>query len=189
MSELVREGQVRYLGLSEPAPATVRRACAVHAIAAVQTEYSLWSREPEDELLPVLRELGVALVAYSPLGRGFLAGRFRSIEDLAPDDWRRSNPRFQGENFARNLASAQRFRELAAEKGRTPGQLALAWLLAQPDVVPIPGTSSVARVAENAQAMDIQLTDDELARIERVLPRDAAAGERYNPTNLKLVNG
>jgi aryl-alcohol dehydrogenase-like predicted oxidoreductase len=151
MSDLVREGKVRFLGLSEAAPATVRRAHKVHPISAVQTEFSLWSRDPEDELLPTLRELGIALVAYSPLGRGFLGGRFTKLEDLAPDDWRRNNPRFQGENFAKNLAVVQRLRELASKKGCTPAQLALAWLLsAHDDVVPIPGTSSLTRLEETS---------------------------------------
>jgi aryl-alcohol dehydrogenase-like predicted oxidoreductase len=189
MADLVRQGKVRHLGLSEPAPGPVRRAAAVHPIAAVQTEYSLWSREPEGELLPTLRQLGVALVAYSPLGRGFLAGRFRTLDDLAPDDWRRNNPRFQGENFARNMAVVDHLRRLAEEKGRTPAQLALAWLLSQPDVVPIPGTSSVARIEENVRAVDVHLTREELEQIDRLLPRDAASGARYDPAAMGLVDG
>src|SRR5205823_6593345 len=153
MAELVRAGKVRHLGLSEASPETVRRAHKVHPIAAVQTEYSLFSREPEDGLLPVLRELGIALVAYSPLGRGFLGGRFRTVDDLARDDWRRGNPRFQGEEFARNLSIADRLREVAEEKQCTPAQLALAWLLLRHhDVIPIPGTSSLARLEENIRA-------------------------------------
>ncbi len=177
-----------YLGLSEASPATVRRAHTIHPIAAVQTEYSLWTREPEDALFPTLRELGIALVAYSPLGRGFLAGRIRTLDDLAPDDWRRHNPRFQGENFAKNLVIADRVRQIANEKGCTPAQLALAWLLTKPDVIPIPGTSSVARLEENVRAVDVHLTQDDIARIEQALPKGAAAGTRYDPAMLELVN-
>jgi aryl-alcohol dehydrogenase-like predicted oxidoreductase len=188
MADLVRLGKVRHLGLSEVSAATVRRAHAIHPIAAVQTEYSLWSREPEDGLLQTLQDLGIALVAYSPLGRGFLAGRIRTLDDLAPDDWRRHNPRFQGENFARNLTIAGRVRELASEKGCTPAQLALAWLLTKPDVIPIPGTSSVARLEENARAANVRLTDSDIARIEQALPKGAAAGARYDPTMLDLVD-
>jgi aryl-alcohol dehydrogenase-like predicted oxidoreductase len=188
MSDLVRQGKVRHLGLSEPSPDTVRRAQAVHPLASVQNEYSLWTRDPEDELLPTLRQLGIALVAYSPLGRGFLAGRFRSPDDLAPDDWRRNNPRFSGENFRRNLALADRVRELAGEKGCTPAQLALAWLIRRhDDVVPIPGTSSIARLEENVAAVDVRLTAEDLDRIERASPRGAAAGERYSPDMLELT--
>ncbi|PYY07851.1 MAG: aldo/keto reductase [Acidobacteria bacterium] len=190
MAELVREGKVRYLGLSEAAPDTVRRAHQVHGIAAVQTEYSLFSREPEEGLLQPLRELGIALVAYSPLGRGFLGGRFRSIDDLAPDDWRRGNPRFQGEQFEKNLATADRLHQIAREKGCTPAQLALAWLIRRhEDVIPIPGTSSLPRLEENVRAVDIRLTDDDLARIEQILPKGAAVGERYTPEMMKIVNG
>ena len=189
MAELVRLGKVRHLGLSEASPETVRRAHAVHPIAAVQTEYSLWSREPEQALLPVLRELGIALVAYSPLGRGFLAGRIRKLEDLAPDDWRRHNPRFQGDNFTKNLAVADRVRELARQKGCTPAQLALAWLLSRPGVIPIPGTSSQDRLLENVRATDLHLSEQEIAHLEEVVPRDAAVGERYDPAMLDLVDG
>jgi aryl-alcohol dehydrogenase-like predicted oxidoreductase len=188
MADLVRLGKVRYLGLSEVSGATVRRANATHPIAAVQTEYSLWSREPEDTLLQTLRDLGVALVAYSPLGRGFLAGRIRTLEYLAPDDWRRHNPRFQGANFAKNLAIVDRVRQLASEKGCTPAQLALAWLLTKPEVIPIPGTSSVARLEENIRAVDVSLTDGDIARIEQILPKAAAAGARYDPAMLDLVD-
>ena len=188
MAELVRAGKVRHLGLSEASAATIRRAHAVHPIAAVQMEYSLWTRDPEEEVLPVLRELGIALVAYSPLGRGMLAGRFRSIDDLAPDDWRRSNPRFQGENFAKNLALADRVRQLAEEKGCPPAQLALAWLLAKPDVIPIPGTSSTTRLQENAAAADLRLTPDEIQRIEQAAPKGMAAGARYHAAGLSLLN-
>ena len=188
MADLVRFGKVQHLGLSEVSAATVRRAHAIHPIAAVQTEYSLWSREPEDTLLQTLRDLGIALVAYSPLGRGFLAGRIRTLDDLAPDDWRRHNPRFQGENFARNLAIADQVRQLASEKGCTPAQLALAWLLTKPDVIPIPGTSSVARLEENVRAADVRLADSDIARIEQALPKAAAAGARYDPIMLDLVD-
>jgi len=188
MGDLVRQGKVRQLGLSEPSPATVRRAHAVHPLAAVQNEYSLWTRDPEEALLPTLRELGIALVAYSPLGRGFLAGRFRSPDDLSPDDWRRNNPRFTGENFRRNLALADRVRELAGQKGCTPAQLALAWLVRRhDDVVPIPGTSSIARLEENVAAVDVRLTAEDLDRIERATPKGAAAGDRYSPEMLELT--
>jgi aryl-alcohol dehydrogenase-like predicted oxidoreductase len=189
MADLVRQGKVRHLGLSEVSAATLRRACAVHPIAAVQTEYSLFSREAEDELFPTLRELGVALVAYSPLGRGFLAGRFRKIEDLAPGDWRRGNPRFQGAAFEQNVALADRVRELAATKGCTPAQLALAWLLTREDVIPIPGTSSVERLEENAGAPGVHLTHAELEELERRSPKGAAAGERYHASGAALLNG
>ena len=189
MSELVRQGKVRHLGLSEPSAATLRRAHAVHPIAAVQNEYSLWTRGPEDELLPTLRELGIALVAYSPLGRGFLAGRFRSPDDLAPDDWRRKNPRFMGENFSRNLALADRVREIAREKGCTPAQLALGWLIRRHgDVVPIPGTSSIARLEENVAAVSVRLAPEDLERIEQAAPPGAAAGERYHQAMLEMTN-
>jgi len=190
MAQLVHAGKVRYLGLSEASPETVRRAHKIHPIAAIQTEYSLFSREPEDGLLPVLHELGIALVAYSPLGRGFLGGRFRSMEDLAPDDWRRGNPRFQGEQFATNLAIADRLREVAEEKGCTPAQLALAWLLHHSkDVIPIPGTSSMARLEENIHAASIQLSDEEAHKIEDALPRGSVAGERYTPAMMETING
>jgi aryl-alcohol dehydrogenase-like predicted oxidoreductase len=190
MAELVRAGKVCHLGLSEASPKTVRRAHKIHPIAAVQTEYSLFSREPEDGLLPVLQELGIALVAYSPLGRGFLGGRFRSVDDLAADDWRRSNPRFQGEQFATNLSIADRLREIAGEKDCTPAQLALAWLLTRyRDVIPIPGTSSMARLEENIRAAGIRLSDEDLNRIEHALPKGAVAGERYAPAMMQTVNG
>jgi aryl-alcohol dehydrogenase-like predicted oxidoreductase len=190
MAELVRAGKVRHLGLSEAAPATVRRAHKVHPIAAVQTEYSLFSREPEDDLLPVLRELGIALVAYSPLGRGFLSGRFRSVDDLAPGDWRRANPRFEGEQFARNLAIADRLREIAKEKNCTPAQLALAWILRRhQDVIPVPGTSSLARLEENTRSVDLSLSSEDVKRIEHVLPKGSAAGERYPAAMMRLING
>jgi aryl-alcohol dehydrogenase-like predicted oxidoreductase len=188
MADLVKQGKVRHLGLSEASPATIRRAHTVHPIAAVQTEYSLFSRDPEDELMPTLRELGAALVAYSPLGRGFLGGRFRTLDDLAPDDWRRGNPRFQGENFTRNVALADRLRELALQKGVTPAQLALAWLLTREDVIPIPGTSSIERLEENIRAADLRLEPEDLDDIERLSPKGVAAGGRYSEEMSTLLN-
>jgi aryl-alcohol dehydrogenase-like predicted oxidoreductase len=189
MAALVREGKVKHIGLSEASASTVRRAHKVHPLAAIQMEYSLFTREPEDELLPTLRELGIALVAYSPLGRGFLGGRFRKVEDLAANDWRRTNPRFQGENFAKNIALADRVTELAAEKKCTPAQLALAWLLNRhDDVIPIPGTSNLERVAENARAADIELSDAELDAIEQAAPKGAALGKRYDASGIGLLN-
>ena len=180
MAELVREGKVRYLGLSEAAPATIRRAHAVHPISALQTEYSLWSRDPEDEILPTVRELGIGFVAYSPLSRGFLSGRIRSIDDLDPADFRRRAPRFQGENFQRNLDLVARVEEMAREKGVTPSQLALAWVLHRgDDIVPIPGTRHVHYLEENVKALDVELTDDDMERIEQVSPKGAVAGQRY----------
>jgi aryl-alcohol dehydrogenase-like predicted oxidoreductase len=189
MAELVREGKVKHIGLSEPSVATVRRAHKVHPLASIQNEYSLFTRDPEVEMLSTLQELGIALVAYSPLGRGFLGGRFRGVEDLSPDDWRRNNPRFQGENFRKNLALAERVREVAVRKGCTPAQLALAWLLhRRDDIVPIPGTSSVARLEENAAAVDVELSDADIARIEEASPKGAVVGGRYDPKMLGLVN-
>jgi aryl-alcohol dehydrogenase-like predicted oxidoreductase len=189
MADLVRAGKVRWLGLSEAAPATIRRAHAVHPISALQTEYSLWSRDPEDELLPLLRSLGIGLVAYSPLGRGFLTGRFRSPEDLAPDDYRRTSPRFQGENFQRNLRLVDRIQELAAGRGVESAQLALAWVLAQGhDVVPIPGTTTRAHLEKNVAAAGLRLAPEELARLDAIAPAGAAAGERYPARSLSLVN-
>ena len=180
MAELVEAGKVRYLGISEAAPETIRKANSVHQITAVQTEYSLWSRDVEDEILPTCRELGIGFVAYSPLGRGFLTGQIRSFEDLPEDDYRRGSPRFQGENFEKNLELVDRVREIAEEKGVAPSQLALAWLLAQgEDIVPIPGTKRRQYLEENATAADIELTDEDLGRIEEVAPQGAAAGERY----------
>jgi aryl-alcohol dehydrogenase-like predicted oxidoreductase len=188
MKELVEQGKVRYLGLSEAAPATIRRAHDVHPISALQTEYSLWSRDPEDEILPTVRELGIGFVAYSPLGRGFLSGEIKSIDDLAEDDFRRSNPRFQGENFQRNLDLVDRVKEIAAEKDVKPSQLAIAWLLHQgDDIVPIPGTKRRKYLEENAAAADISLSDDELASIDEAAPAGAASGDRYpdmSPVNL-----
>ena len=189
MAELVKAGKVRYVGLSEAAPATVRRAYKVHPIAALQNEYSLFTRDPEEELLPVLRELGIALVAYSPLGRGFLGGRFRNVDDLAPGDWRRGNPRFQGEQFTRNLAIADRLQQIARDKHCTAAQLALAWLLRRhPDIIPIPGTSSLSRLEENCGAAEISLTEEELDRIETAVPKGSAEGERYAPAMMKNLN-
>jgi len=180
MAELVETGKVRHLGLSEASPETIRRAHAVHPITALQTEYSLWTRDPEDGILPTIRELGIGFVAYSPLGRGFLSGRITSLEDLDADDFRRRNPRFQGENFDRNLELVDRVREIAGEKGATPSQLALAWVLRQgDDIVPIPGTKRVAYLEENAGAASVELSDDELARIEEAFPKGATSGERY----------
>ena len=187
MAELVKAGKVRHLGLSEAAPATIRRAHAVHPIAALQTEYSLWSREPEGELLATCRELGVGFVAYSPLGRGFLTGRLRSIDDLAPDDWRRRNPRFQGTNFQRNLDLVAIVEALAHSKGCTPAQLALAWLLAQgDDIVPIPGSTRMERVEENARAVNVSLTPDDRAALDALAP--TVAGDRYAEGGMKTVN-
>jgi aryl-alcohol dehydrogenase-like predicted oxidoreductase len=180
MAELVQQGKVRHLGLSEAAPETIRRAHATHPITALQTEYSLWSREPEEEILPTVRELGIGFVPYSPLGRGFLTGRFRRPEDLPPDDFRRHNPRFEGENFQRNLDLVERVEEIAAEKGATPGQLALAWVLGRgEDLVPIPGTKRLRYLEENVAAAEIELSEEDLRRIEAAAPRGSAAGERY----------
>jgi len=189
MAELVRAGKVRCLGLSEASPATIRRAHAVHPISALQTEYSLWSRDPEDGILPAVRELGIGFVAYSPLGRGFLTGRFRRFEDLEPDDYRRMSPRFQGENFQKNLDLVERIQSLAREKGCTPSQLALAWVMAQGrDIVPIPGTKRRSYLEENAAAEGVSLTREELARIDEAAPKGAAAGPRYPAAMMEAVN-
>ena len=185
MADLVRAGKVRHLGMSEAAAATVRRAHAVHPITALQTEYSIWSRDPEDEILPTVRELGIGFVAYSPLGRGFLARRFRTLDDLDPDDYRRRSPRFQGENFAANLALVDRIEALARAKGVTPSQFALAWVLAQ-GVVPLFGAKTRPHVAENVAAIDVHLTPEELAAIDEIAPKGAAAGDRY--PDMSLVN-
>jgi aryl-alcohol dehydrogenase-like predicted oxidoreductase len=180
MAELVEQGKVRHLGLSEASPQTIRRAHAVHPIAALQTEYSLWSRDPEQAILPTVRELGIGFVAYSPLGRGFLSGRFAGPEDLAEDDFRRHHPRFQGENLAANLELVGRVRAIAREKGVTAGQLALAWVLHQgDDVVPIPGTKRVPYLEENVAAVDVELSAADLARIDEAVPAGATAGDRY----------
>jgi aryl-alcohol dehydrogenase-like predicted oxidoreductase len=189
MADLVAAGKVRFLGLSEAAPATIRRAQAVHPIAALQTEYSLWSREPEEAILQTCRELGIGFVAYSPLGRGFLTGRFKSPDDFPEGDWRRMNPRFQGENFHRNLELVGRVEAIAGKKGCTAAQLALAWLLAQgPDIVPIPGSKVRARVEENAKAADITLSGEELRELDSAVPRGAAAGTRYPEGGMRVIN-
>jgi aryl-alcohol dehydrogenase-like predicted oxidoreductase len=189
MVELVHEGKVRFLGLSEAGPQTLRRACAVHPIAALQTEYSLWSRDPEDGLLATCRELGVGFVAYSPLGRGFLSGEIRRLEDLAAEDSRRHQPRFQGDNFAKNLALVAGVEAMAAARGCTPPQLALAWVLAQgDDIVPIPGTKRRRYLEQNLAALDIALTPADLATLERLSPPGAAAGERFSPAVKAYVN-
>jgi len=180
MAELVEAGKVRHLGISEAAPDTIRRAHAVHPVTAVQTEWSLWSRDVEDEILPTVRELGIGFVPYSPLGRGFLTGQFQTPDDIPEGDFRRYNPRFQGENFDRNLQLVERVKELAAGKGCTPAQLALAWLLHQgQDVVPIPGTKKRSRLQENLGALDVQLSDGDLARLDELAPVGVAAGDRY----------
>src|SRR3989441_897318 len=190
MAELKRQGKVRYLGLSEAAPATLRRAHAVHPITALQTEYSLWSRDPEDEILPTCREVGIGFVAYSPIGRGFLAGRFKTFDDLPEDDWRRNNPRFQGANFTKNLDLVARVEQVAREKGCTPSQLALAWLLAQgEDIVPIPGTKRRRYLEENIGAAAVQLGAKDLRRVEEVAPKGVAAGARYPEGGMRTVNG
>lgn len=189
MAELVKAGKVRYLGLSEAAPETIRRAHKTHPIAALQTEYSLWSRDPEvNGVLDTVRELGIGFVAYSPLGRGFLSGRFKSVDDLPEDDYRRNNPRWQGENFGKNLDLVRVVEEIAKPKKATPSQVALAWLMAQDDVVPIPGTKKRKYLEENAAATSVELTRDELARIESAFPVGAAAGERYPEQGLAAVH-
>jgi len=189
MGQLVEAGKVRYLGLSEAAPATLRRAHREHPITALQTEYSLWSREPEDELLAVVRELGISFVAYSPLGRGFLTGRFRKLEDLPEGDYRRTAPRFQGENFRKNLDLVAQVEAMAQERGLNPAQLALAWVLAQgEDIVPIPGTTRRTHLAENLAALKVTLNAAELERLAAIAPKGAAAGERYPEASLRSVN-
>ncbi|NMF61197.1 aldo/keto reductase [Pseudanabaena yagii] len=189
MAELVQQGKVRYLGLSEAAPATIRRAQAIHSISALQTEYSLWSRDPEDEILPTLRELGIGFVPYSPLGRGFLTGAIASPDDFAPDDFRRRSPRFQGENFAKNLELVEQVKAIANEKGITAGQLALAWLLAQgDDIVPIPGTKRRKYLEENIGAATVTLTAEDIHRINAVAPQGIAAGDRYPVQSMSALN-
>jgi len=189
MAQLVAQGKVRYIGLSEAAPDTIRRAQRVHPITALQTEYSLWSRDPEDEILPTVRELGIGFVAYSPLGRGFLTGRFRTIDDLPDDDWRRNSPRFQGENFQKNLDLVRHIEQLARQKHCTPAQLALAWLLARGrDIVPIPGTKRREFLEENVGALEVQLSAEDLARIDAIAPRGVASGLRYAEGGMRTVN-
>jgi aryl-alcohol dehydrogenase-like predicted oxidoreductase len=190
MGELVRAGKVRFLGLSEAAPDTIRRASREHPITALQTEYSLWTRDPEDDLLPLCRQLGIGFVAYSPLGRGFLTGRFRTFEDLPADDYRRNSPRFQGDNFQKNLDLVERVEEIARRKRCTPAQLALAWLLAQgEDIVPIPGTKQRRYLEENLRALQLELTPADLEEIEEVAPKGVAAGDRYHEAGMKTING
>lgn len=190
MAALVQQGKVLHLGMSEASPATIRRAAAVHPIAALQTEYSLWSRDPEGEILPTCRELGIGFVAYSPLGRGFLTGRFQSPADLPADDWRHNNPRFQGDNFTRNLELVAKVQAVAARKGCTPAQLALAWVLRQgDDIAAIPGSKRRDRMEENAGAAAVVITDAELTEINALFPAGAAAGTRYTEAGMKTVNG
>jgi aryl-alcohol dehydrogenase-like predicted oxidoreductase len=189
MADLVQAGKVRHLGLSEAAPATIRRAEMVHPIAALQTEYSLWSRDVEDEILPTVRELGIGFVAYSPLGRGFLTGRFKTIDDLPADDFRRTSPRFQDENFRKNLELVKEIEEMAAAKGCTPSQLALAWVLAQGnDIVPIPGTKRINYLDDNLGALNIDLTGNDLAEIDAILPAGIAAGSRYSDLAMQVID-
>jgi aryl-alcohol dehydrogenase-like predicted oxidoreductase len=190
MARLVEQGKVRYLGLSEAAPATIRRAQAEHPITALQTEYSLWSRDPEDDLLPLCRDLGIGFVAYSPLGRGFLTGRFRTVDDLPPDDYRRNTPRFQGENFRKNLELVDRVEAIASRKKCTPSQLALAWVLAQgDDIVPIFGTKRRRYLEENLLALGVALTPADLEEIDDVAPKGVASGDRYNEAGMRTING
>jgi aryl-alcohol dehydrogenase-like predicted oxidoreductase len=189
MADLVKEGKVRYLGLSEAGTETLRRACAVHPISALQTEYSLWSRDPEDEILPACRDLGVGFVAYSPLGRGFLTGQIKRFDDLAEDDFRRYSPRFQGDNFDKNLELVRRIEEMAREKGCTPAQLALRWALARGEqIVPIPGTKRRQYLEENLGAVEVELTGEDLRRIDEIAPQGAAAGTRYPEAMMGMVN-
>ena len=190
MAELVRAGKVRYIGLSEASPEVVRRAHATHPLTAVQSEYSLWTRDPEAEVLASLRELGIGLVAYSPLGRGFLTGQIRSMDDLPEEDWRRNNPRFQEEALRQNVELADRVRELAVQRGVTPAQLALAWVHAKgEDIVPIPGTKRPERLEENVAALDVQLSDEDVAALDEAIPAGAAVGTRYREADMALING
>jgi aryl-alcohol dehydrogenase-like predicted oxidoreductase len=188
MAELITEGKIRHIGLSEAGPETLRRAAKVYAITALQTEYSLWTRDPEDRVLPTCRELGIGFVAYSPLGRGFLTGQIKRFEDFAADDYRRQSPRFQGENFQKNVDLVKKVEEIARQKNCTPSQLALAWVLARgEDIVPIPGTKRVKYLEENVGALDVKLTAEDVAQIEKILPKGAAAGQRYNEQMMRLV--
>ena len=189
MAGLVRAGKVRFLGLSEASPATIRRAAAVHSIAALQTEYSLWAREPEDQILSTCRELGIGFVPYSPLGRGFLTGRFKTTDDIPEDDWRRRHPRFEGENFQRNLRLAEAVHVIAGQIGCTPAQLALAWVLSRGnDIVPIPGTKHVRYLDDNLAALSVKLTDDHLKQLEAAFPVGVTAGERYNEHGMRAID-
>jgi len=189
MSDLVKEGKVRYIGLSEAGPNTIKRAHKVHPLSALQTEYSLWSRDPEDEIFPVVKELGIGFVAYSPLGRGFLTGRFKSADDFEENDYRKYSPRFQGDNFKKNLKLVDTINEIAKAKGVTPGQLALAWVLAQNKfIVPIPGTTKGKHLDENVAALEIKITEEELSSINKLLPKGIAAGARYPETMMSLLN-
>ncbi len=189
MADLVKEGKVRFLGMSEASANTIRRANKVHPVTALQTEYSLWTRDPEAEILTTVRDLGIGFVAYSPLGRGFLTGRFQSPDDFSENDFRKNSPRFQGENFQKNLQLVDKVKELAEGKGVTPAQLALAWVLSQgDDIVPIPGTTKIKHIQENIMAVDIELTDEELQQLEDIFPMDAASGLRYPETAMKTVN-
>lgn len=190
MAELVKDGKVRYIGLSEAGAQTMRRACAVHPIAALQTEYSLWTRDPEDDILQTCRDLGIGFVAYSPLGRGFLTGQIKSPDDFAPDDFRRHQPRFTGENFEKNLELVRKIGKMAEEKDCTPAQLALAWVLAQgDDIIPIPGTKKVSRLEENLGALDVKLAESDLVELDAIIPKGATHGARYPEAALKMVNG
>jgi len=190
MAQLVQEGKIRHIGLSEASPKTLRRAVKVHPITALQTEYSLWSRDPEEEILATCRELGIGFVAYSPLGRGFLTGQFTRFEDFPEDDYRRFSPRFQGENFQKNLDLVRRVEEIANEKGCQPAQLALAWVLAQDkNIVPIPGTKRRKYLEQNVAALDVKLSEDDLRRIDEIFPTGAAAGDRYPEPMMSIVNG
>jgi aryl-alcohol dehydrogenase-like predicted oxidoreductase len=188
MAELVRAGKVRYLGLSEAAPNTIRRAHAVHPVSALQTEFSLWSRDPEDEVLPAVRALGIGFVAYSPLGRGFLSGRYRRVDDLPEGDYRRISPRFQGENFTRNLKLVERVHDIAREKGVTASRLALAWVLSHENTVAIPGTTRADHLEENVAAAALKLDERDLERLDEVAPRGAASGDRYHPAGMQAIN-
>jgi aryl-alcohol dehydrogenase-like predicted oxidoreductase len=190
MSDLVKEGKVRYIGLSEAGPKTIRRAHVVHPITALQTEYSLWSRDPEDEIFPVVKELGIGFVAYSPLGRGFLTGRFKSVDDFEENDYRKYSPRFQGDNFKKNLKLVDTINEIAKTKGVTPGQLALAWIITQNNfIVPIPGTTKAKHLDENVAALEIKISEEELASINKLIPKGIASGQRYPETMMTLLNG
>ncbi|HEX6470212.1 MAG TPA: aldo/keto reductase [Streptosporangiaceae bacterium] len=184
----MQAGKVRYIGLSEAAPETIRRAHATHPVSAVQNEYSLWTRDPEEDVLPTLRELGIGFVAYSPLGRGFLTGQIRTLDDLPADDWRRTNPRFQEEALRQNIALADRVRSLAEERGITPAQLSLAWVMAQgPDIVPIPGTKRRERLEENAAATDIELSGEDIAALREAIPAGAVTGSRYRESEMQML--